>query len=152
MKYKLYQSKRFRISLLSGPQKNSKASHPIRPIKTREPRGPTRPPRPSCQSPEAHPLPRNEFESICGIAVGRTGLERGQIWGGQDGGVSSLFASITIAMVSFGFSRGLSVRCPALRVFAPGNPSGVAGPPAAISPGYCCPGSVRDWSLLWVLV
>jgi len=35
----------------------------------------------------------------------------------------------------------LSVKRPAprARVFAPGSPSGVAGPPAAISPGYCCP-------------
>ena len=40
-----------------------------------------------------------------------------------------------------GFRVWLSVKRPAprARVFAPGSPSGVAGPPAAISPGYCCP-------------
>jgi len=73
---------------------------------------------------------------------GRCWQVRWQKMGEQDGGVSSLFASITItAASSLVFACGflLSVLPHASRVFAPGSPSGASGPPAAISPGYCCP-------------
>ena len=84
----------------------------------------------------------------------RVGSGAGRFGGRK--GVSKIVASVRglpqlpLPLLFSGFRVGFPY-VPAFRVFAPGSPPGVAGPPAAISPGYCCPDlSVIDRSC-WCL-
>jgi len=74
----------------------------------------------------------------CGAGVGRFGGRKGV--GKMAASVRGLLQLPSMGRL-LGFRVWLSVKRPAprARVFAPGSPSGVACPPAAISPGYCCP-------------